>query len=440
MTSSYGGSQGGYQGGYWNGSDWQAWDPAYPHPTAAPPGWGYPPPGPQQYGPAPGQQPMPHVPAARATHSRGLVGAVVALSLALVAALAVIVTGVARSTGGTAIAGGTSGGSGGTVPTQPTPGNSTAPFQPGGSSSGGSSGRASSAQQVGVVDIYTQQKYNAAAAAGTGIVLTSSGDVLTNNHVIEGSTSIKVRIVSTGKSYVAKVVGTAPTKDVAVLHLVNASGLTTAGFGDSNTVALGDAVTGVGNAGGVGGTPSAASGKVTALHRAITASDETGTNAERLKNIIVTNAPIRSGDSGGPLYDSTGRVIGMDTAASTNGPRVGFAIPINDARSIAGQIQKGIETSSIHIGYPGFLGVSVAPSHGSGAVVEGVLGGGPAAKAGISAGDVITRVNATSITGSAQLHNLMSTSNPGSTVTVTYRDPHTGRHTVSLTLATGPAD
>ena len=179
-----------------------------------------------------------------------------------------------------------SGGSGGsnTVPTQPVPGNGNIQIPPAGSSGrSGSSAKASSAQQVGVVDIYTQQKYNSAAAAGTGMVLTSSGDVLTNNHVIEGSTSITVRIVATGKSYTAKVVGTAPSKDVALLHLVNASGLTTANLGDSGTVSVGDAVTGVGNAGGVGGTPSAASGKVTALHRAITASDESGSNAERLE-------------------------------------------------------------------------------------------------------------------------------------------------------------
>jgi S1-C subfamily serine protease len=292
-----------------------------------------------------------------------------------------------------------------------------------------------------VVDIYTVQKYNSAAAAGTGIVLSSNGEVLTNNHVIEGSTSIRVRVVSTGKSYVAKVVGTAPTKDVAVLRLVNASGLQTAALGDSGTVSVGDSVTGVGNAGGVGGTPSAASGKVTALHRSITASDETGSNSERLHDIIVMNAPIQSGDSGGPLYDSDGRVVGMDTAASTTGTKVGFAIPINDALDIAGQIEKGIETSSIHIGYPGFLGVTVTPSSGSGALVQGVLPGGPAAKAGIVGGDVITRVNSTTITGSTQLHNLMTKSQPGSRVSVTYSDATTtSRRTVSITLVTGPAD
>lgn len=408
-------------------SEPQPWDPAYPHPTAVQPiygyGYGYPPPPP---------------PPAR--HSRGLIGAVVVLAAALAAALVVIVTGLTRTTAGSAIAGGSgAGGSGGTVrPTTPGGGNGTFPFPNSGPS--GSSGKASATQQVGVVDIYTVQKYNSASAAGTGIVLTPDGDVLTNNHVIEGSTSIRVRIVSTGKTYVAKVVGTAPTRDVALIRLVNASGLTTANLGDSGTVSVGEQVVGVGNAGGTGGVPSAASGKVTALKRTITASDSTGTNPETLHDIIVTDAPIQSGDSGGPLFNTDGRVVGMDTAASTSGRKVGFAIPINDALGLAAQIHKGIETSSIHIGYPGFLGVSVTPSNGSGAQIAGVLSGGPAASAGLSAGDVITRVNTTRITSSTQLHKLMSATNPGSRVSVTYQDPATGQHTVSVTLATGPAD
>lgn len=455
MTSPYqgGGGYGPPPGDAWYGPgyqpDLQAWDPSYPHPAPVPPGWGYPP---------PGRPPYPSAPPAPARNSRGLVGAVIVLSLALVAALAVIVSGVTRSTGGTAVAsgssgvgsgsagtsGGSSGGSssggssGGSQPSTPGSGNSGFPFPSAGRSA--SSGKATSAQQVGVVDIDTVQKYNAAAAAGTGIILSSTGEVLTNNHVIEGSTSIRVRVVSTGKTYVAKVVGTAPSKDVAVLRLVDATGLQTANLGDSGTLSTGDSVVGVGNAGGVGGIPSAAAGKVTALHRSITASDESGSNSERLHDIIVMNAPIRSGDSGGPLYDANGRVVGMDTAASTNGTNTGFAIPIDDALGLAHQIEKGIETSSIHIGYPGFLGVTVTPSSGSGALVQGVLGGGPAAKAGIVGGDVITRVNSTAITSSTQLHNLMSKSQPGSSVSVTYTDRTRRQHTASVTLVTGPAD
>jgi S1-C subfamily serine protease len=443
VTSPYQ-DNGGYgrpSGDGWYGpprEDVQAWDPAYPHPPATPYGYGY-------------GYPPPPAPTVR--HSRGLIGAVVVLAAALVASLIVIATGVTRTTNGVAVAGGSansgtsnnggsSGNSGNSGGSNPTPGNGSFPFPSGGSSgsSGTGSGKATKAQQVGVVDIYTVQKYNSAAAAGTGIVLSSDGEILTNNHVIEGSTSIRVRIVSTGKSYVAKVVGTAPTKDVALIKLVNASGLTVANLGDSDTVAVADKVVGVGNAGGTGGTPSSASGKVTALHKSITASDESGTNSERLHDIIVTDAPIKSGDSGGPLFDANGRVIGMDTAASTTGQQVGFAIPINDALAVVAQIRRGIETSAIHIGYPGFLGVSVSPSSGSGALVAGVLRGGPAAGAGIKGGDVITKVNNAAVASSTQLHNLMSRSNPGSRVSVTYDDTNNAKHTVSVTLATGPAD
>jgi S1-C subfamily serine protease len=434
----------------WYNPDPQPWDPAYPHPVGATPHYGY---GPYQPAPPP---PAP----VRPRHARGLISAVVVLSLALVTSLVLLVTGVTRTTDGTALSangggtgtlpgsssggssgggsGNSGGGSSGGGGTAPTPGNGNFPF-PSNNGSSGSTGKATSAQQVGVVDIYTVQKYNQAEAAGTGMVLTSTGDILTNNHVVEGATSIKVRIVSTGKVYAAKVVGTAPTKDIAVVRLVNASGLQTAGFGDSGTVSVGDAVVGVGNAGGTGGTPSAASGKVTALHRTITASDESGSNSEKLHDVIVTDAPIQSGDSGGPLYNSDGKVVGIDTAASTSGQRIGFAIPINDALSISQQIEKGIATSSIHIGYPGFLGVSVLPSS-SGALVQGALQGGPAARAGIGAGDKITRVNDTTITNSTQLRKTVSAYQPGSRVSVTYTDPNTGRHTVSVTLATGPAD
>src|SRR5882757_5368163 len=186
---------------------------------------------------------------------------------------------------------------------------------------------ATTAQQVGVVDINTVLSYQGAEAAGTGMVLTSSGDVLTNNHVVEGATSIKVTIVSTGATYTAKVVGTDPTDDVAVIQLQNASGLQTAKIGDSSDVKAGDAVTAVGNAGGTGGTPSAAKGSVTATGQTLTASDENGSNVETLTGMIEINANVVAGDSGGPLYDADGNVIGMDTAASTSSPTYGGAYP-----------------------------------------------------------------------------------------------------------------
>src|SRR6202011_639954 len=189
-----------------------------------------------------------------------------------------------------------------------------------------------------------------APSAGTGIVLTSNGEVLTNNHVIQGATSIKVTDVGNGQTYTATVVGYDASHDVAVLQLQNASGLTTASLGNSSSVQAGDNVVALGNAGGTGGTPSVATGTVTALNQSITASDQASGVSEQLTGLIQTNANIQPGDSGGPLVNSYGQVIGMDTAASTGytfqsqgqaGQTQAYSIPINEATSIAQQIEAG---------------------------------------------------------------------------------------------------
>jgi S1-C subfamily serine protease len=305
-------------------------------------------------------------------------------------------------------------------------------------------GTASAAQQVGVVDINTVLKYQRAAAAGTGMVLTSSGEILTNNHVVDGATSISVQVVTTGRTYTATVVGTDPTKDVAVLQLQGASGLQTANIGNAASVAaaqVGASVTGVGNAGGSGGVPSAASGTVVAVNKSLTATDDNGQNPERLTGMIETNAPIAAGDSGGPLYDSTDRVIGMDTAASADrrGTTVGFAIPITVATSIAAEIEAGHETATIHIGYPGFLGVSTAAGQ-AGVIVESVLPGGPADDAGIAVGDEITAVDATAVGSPSELSAVIGAHSPNQRVSVTWLDTGGQSHHATVTLATGPAD
>ena len=169
----------------------------------------------------------------------------------------------------------------------------------------------------GLVDVKSTLGYQDATALGTGIVLTSSGEVLTNNHVINGATSVSVTDVGNGKTYNATVVGYDESGDVAVLQLSGASGLTTAALGNSSSVAVGNNVVALGNAGGVGGTPSVAAGTVTALNQSITASDESSGASEQLTGLIETNADIQAGDSGGSLVNSYGQVIGMDTAAST---------------------------------------------------------------------------------------------------------------------------
>jgi S1-C subfamily serine protease len=300
------------------------------------------------------------------------------------------------------------------------------------------SGTATATQQTGIVTVVSVLKYQQAESAGTGMILTSDGEILTNNHVIDGATSTKVTVQSTGQTYRADVVGTDPSDDVAVLQVRNVSGLTTAKVGDSSGISVGDAVVGVGNAGGTGRL-TAASGSITALGKSITASDD-GANAERLTGLIEIDAQIISGDSGGPLYDSAGQIIGMDTAASANRVQASaYAIPIDRATQIAAEIERGVETTSIHIGYPGFLGIGTATAN-VGVGVANVLPGGPAARAGITQGAAIIRVGGKAVHNGDALRSLLATYDPGTTVRVIWDDPGAQRHVSNITLATGPAD
>jgi S1-C subfamily serine protease len=330
---------------------------------------------------------------------------------------------------------------------------------------------ATAAQSVGVVVIDTVLTYQSAEAAGTGIVLTSSGEILTNNHVIDGATSISVTVVSTGVSYVADVVGTDASQDIAVLKLENASGLVPATLDTTSTVAAGDAVTGVGNAGGTS-TLTAAAGSVTSVGQTITASGEDSTDAETLTGLIQVDADIQSGDSGGPLYDADGEVIGIDTAASSGTAAIsGFAITIDAALDVVTLIHAGVETSTVTIGYPAFLGDAVGSSAtastdtgsvngrsyrgslgaasgttgstattGDSALITAVVDGSAAAAAGIVAGDTITAVDGTTIASAAALTSTLDAYNPGDAVTITWTDTAGATHTASATLTAGPAD
>ena len=302
---------------------------------------------------------------------------------------------------------------------------------------------------MGIVDINTTIEYGQGKAAGTGIVLTSDGEVLTNNHVVEDSTAISVTVVSTGKTYTAKVVGTDPTDDVAVIQLQDASGLTTAKLGNSSSVKVGSTVTAVGNAGGVGGTPSAATGTVTALNQSITASDGDGSNAERLSGMIQVDADIQAGDSGGALYDnSSGSIVGINTAASasssrlqTSGTTTGFAIPIEDATKIAGEIENGTDNATIHQGYPAFIGVQLSSiSQADGAAIAAVIPDSGAANAGLGAGDVIVSVDGKRVSDASALSSVMDNHKPGDKITIGYTDSAGASHSVTVTLGEGPAD
>jgi S1-C subfamily serine protease len=304
------------------------------------------------------------------------------------------------------------------------------------------------------VDVNTTLGYQHGAAAGTGIVLTSSGEVLTNNHVIEGATSIRATDIGNGHTYRAKVVGYDEGDDVAVLQLQGASGLKTATLGDSSALSAGQKVVALGNAGGRGGAPSVATGRVTGLNQAITASDQGAATSERLTGLIQTNAGIQAGDSGGPLLNRSGQVIGMNTAASSGFQFQGqsqsqtqaFAIPIGKAHTIAGQITAGQTTGGLHLGPTAFLGVGLVPENqggppagGQGAAISEVVPGAPAARAGLMRGDQIVSIGGHRVSSPSDVQNTMVGYHPGNRVSLTWVDQAGQSHSATVTLATGPA-
>jgi S1-C subfamily serine protease len=298
---------------------------------------------------------------------------------------------------------------------------------------------ASSAQSAGIVIVETDVDYGEAEAAGTGMVLTPDGEVLTNNHVVAGSTAIKVEVVSTGTVYTADVVGTDATDDVAVLRLDGAHGLATADVDASGAAQVGDAVTGVGDAQGQGALL-AATGTVTGLDEGITTEAEQFAASESLTGLIETDAAIQSGDSGGPLYDADGRIVGMDTAASSGGTPDSYAIPISRALGIAHEIVSGTGGDGIEQGTPAFLGVQVAAQPGvDGAAIAGVIADGPAARAGLAAGDVITAIGGTRVASADELGAAIAAHAVGSRVSVGWVDVTGQAHAATVTLTAGPA-
>jgi S1-C subfamily serine protease len=347
--------------------------------------------------------------------------------------------------------------------------------------------------EPGLVDITSYVHYQQQVFEGTGMVLSANGLVLTNNHVVKGGTRVTATLVSNGHRYVAQIVGTDNTQDVALLQLQGASGLQTVTPGDSNKVRLGDAVVALGNAGGTGGTPTVTSGTITSLNRSIIASDTGSGTSERLTHMFQTNAPIGEGDSGGALANAAGQVIAMNTAANTqsiggSGTSQGFSIPIDRALLIARQIAAGHGNSTIQIGQPAFIGIAIAsdprsaaPSNSaspktqlgqlqqlaqsgginssgrclvtetanpvpktiapakSGTLIAGVFCNAPAAAAGAVAGDVITAVNGHAVSSPAELRMLMNQYHPGTTVSLTWVGLNGHQQTGPLKLAAGPA-
>jgi S1-C subfamily serine protease len=295
---------------------------------------------------------------------------------------------------------------------------------------------------TGVVVINTNLAYQGAQAAGTGMVLDSSGEILTNNHVIRGATTIKIVVPGTGHGYPAKVIGYDATGDVAVLQASGASNLKAVALGSSATLKIGQLVKAVGNARGAGSLVKAI-GQITGLERTITVNDDSGGTAT-LRNLIETSAALQPGDSGGPLFNAAGKVIGMDSAAAGSGryqdisTTDGYAIPINRARSIVKQIVSGKASATVHIGATAFLGISAASSDTPGAVIASVVPGSAADGAGLEPGDLITAIDGTRIASPAAVTRIIMSKKPGTTLTIAYVDTAGTSRAVRVKLGSGP--
>jgi S1-C subfamily serine protease len=281
---------------------------------------------------------------------------------------------------------------------------------------------ASAASQVGpqIVDIDAKLGFQSAVGAGTGIVIDPSV-ILTNNHVVAGATDLTARSIANGQVYPANVIGFDRQHDIAVLQLAG-GGLPVANIGNSDGLSVGQPVVSLGNAGGAGGAPSVEEGRIGALNQTVSANDALTGSTETLNGLIQVDANIRPGDSGGPTVNSANQVIGMNTAASQNfhlGRGQGFAIPINVAMAIAGQIRSGASSPNVHIGPTAFLGVGVndAPG-GAGAIVRQVIPTGPAAGAGLAPGDVVNSINGQPVNSATALTNILDQHHPGDHVSV----------------------
>ena len=291
--------------------------------------------------------------------------------------------------------------------------------------------------RTGVAIVNTNLRYLEGTAAGTGIVLTSSGEVLTNNHVIRGATSISVSVA--GRSYSAHVRGYSVSSDIALIKLAGAHGLATAQIGNSDRIDIGAPVTAVGNAGG-SGSLTVVTGRITDLGQAIDVSDGEG-DVSRLLGLIETNARLVPRDSGGPLLFG-GRVIGVDSAGPSGGVgggRDGYAVPINPAMTIVKQVESGHRTLAVHIGPTAFLGVALeSGTGGDGVVVRQVVQGSAAARAGVKTGDLITTIGSRHVATRSQVQSAMLQAVPGRPLRLVWLDVFSRSHAATVRPASGP--
>jgi putative serine protease PepD len=266
-----------------------------------------------------------------------------------------------------------------------------------------------SSTHSGVVKITTE------SGLGTGILLDKSGDILTNDHVVNGAKSFNVTFDSSNQTHTAKLVGTDPSDDLAVVK-IDPSGLnlTPLNLGDSSTVQVGNTVYALGNP--FGYTNSFSEGIVSGLDRTMTAP-----NGFTIGHSIQTDAAINPGNSGGPLLDANGNVVGINAQIASNGNTaggegqnngVGFAIPINTAKSVITQLEK-----TGHVSH-GYLGIATSDGKTSGAVVASVQPGSPAEKAGLQQGDVIRTIDGKAVSSSEEVVAAISGRSAGSKITL----------------------
>jgi len=254
-------------------------------------------------------------------------------------------------------------------------------------------------------------------SVGTGIIITSDGEILTNNHVVEGSKTARVRLYGATNPITADVLATDPGNDMALIKLRNTTGLVAATFADPESIAVGDAVVAVGYALALDGGPSVTSGIVSALNRTLQLDNETFLNA-----LIQTDAAISSGNSGGPLINMNGQVVGINTAVANGGfnsaaNNIGFAIGVKEVQRVNAILH---DMAGGATRQQGFLGISLGSRNdgGAGAVIGEVTAGSPASKAGVRVKDIVLSINGQPIVGDEGLVAIIRDSAPGEKITL----------------------
>lgn len=279
----------------------------------------------------------------------------------------------------------------------------------------------------------------AEGVAGTGMVLTPDGEVITNYHVVRSTQSITVTVAATGRRYQATVVGRDATADVALLRLAGASGLETVTI-DAEDAAIGDVVIAAGNANGQGYV-TAHRGNIVGLDRSIQVEGPIADDPpETLRGLIETNAAAWPGDSGGPMYDAEHEVLGMTTAGATDDDeeRQVYAVPIRSALDVVNRIRAGDDSGTVVIGPKAYLGVIARADDRGGVRIDRVEAGTPADDVGLRAGDTIVRINGSDVPDRLTLSHLLDDITPGQTVPIRWRTPSGALRDADITLAANP--